>query len=308
MTMVYAPLTDDVLSVHAASGMHDQLSAWLPLGAVAETIAPCAGLHMHIGGAGELDLQIPAMLPARTATIGRYGCHVSGDAAWVVGGGVRAEIDLAAGEARVEIAADESDPVPALSLVAALLLARARRYLLHCAAVRAPNGTAWLLAGDSRAGKTSTALGLARVGWDLLSDDHVVLYRGDHGWCVDGWPRVLHPDDGWREGVLTGRRTVLDPRHEAGITLDGSSALHGVLLPEVVRGAERTALVRASAASALTVLLRQTAWSLADRAAAANVLQDLASVAALPAFHLRLAPDTYREPARLHELLYACQK
>ena len=61
-----------------------------------------------------------------------------------------------------------------LTISAALLCAGLGRALLHAAAVVAPDGTAWLLVGDARSGKSTTCANLARGcgggGWGYLSD------------------------------------------------------------------------------------------------------------------------------------------
>ena len=62
-----------------------------------------------------------------------------------------------------------------LTISAALLLARLERALVHAAAVVAPDGHAWLLAGDARSGKSTTCATLASAGWGYVSDDQVVL-------------------------------------------------------------------------------------------------------------------------------------
>jgi len=302
MTTTYSPLTDGVLRVQALPDVSAQLEGWLPLGATPETPTGRHRLEMRIGSAGAFGLYAPAGLAAPDLTIGTNTCHLRGDVAWITGPSGCARVDAGAGEATIELGAAATEVAPLLSLVTALLLARVGRYLLHCAAVSEPDGGVWLLAGDSRAGKTTTALNLARAGWSLLSDDHVVVLRGSHGWQVEGWPRALHPDAGWRDGVITHRRDVLDPRH-IDIRLERTGPLDAVLLPRIARDAERSGIAAASSSDTLTMLLRQTAWSLADRTVAADVLRDLADMAAAPSFHLMLAPDTFREPERLHDLL-----
>lgn len=302
-TRTYALLQDGWLKVHAAADVHDLLNGWLPLDASESFLPPGEGVELHIAAAGAFGLHLPAALPAAIARMDRVTCHLLDEEVWLVGDALRARIHSQNRQAHVELAAHATDIIGALSLAAALLLARTRRYLLHCAAVRAPDGGVWMLAGDSRAGKTSTALGLARQGWDLISDDHVVVRPVTAGWQVDGWPRLMHPDEGWREGVITSRRTLLDPRGESVITVQGTGLLKAVLLPTVVQGAQTTEFAPAPSSDALAMLMRQTAWSLTERAVAAVALRDLTFIAAMPAFHLRLAPDTYREPARLAELL-----
>lgn len=300
----YALLSDGFLAVAASPRIEPALAGWLPLDARPREPVPGASVRIHVGEPGSLAVRIPADLPPAAAIIGSTACHLAGARAWVVGDGVAAILDLARREARCELdEAGGEGAVHALSFVTALLLARGGRYLLHCGAAQAPGGGAWLVAGDSRAGKTSTVLGLARTGWGLLSDDHVVLYRRGDRWWLDGWPRSLHPDAGWREGKLTGRRIVFDPREDPSLRRVGTAPLEAMILPRIEAGAERTRIEPASRSEALSTLMRQSAWSLLDPAAAPDALPSLGDATSVPRFMLRLAPDVYRDPARFRDLL-----
>ena len=144
---------------------------------------------------------------------------------------------------------------------------------------------------------------MARAGWALLADDHVVLHERGDELHVAGWLRPLHPDAGWREGVLTGRRVELDPRAVAGLSVVPEGPLAGVLLPRIARGAARTTLRSAAPSEAMAALLRQGAWSLVQPSAARRVLGLLSRAAALPCAHAALAPDSYRSPELMARLL-----
>jgi hypothetical protein len=297
----YSLTQDDALRLSTPPALGHLVARWLPFHAV-----PCdvgaAGITIEVVAPGVL--QLPASLPEVTLRMGETHCRVDGDVAWLDGPGVRARIDLAGAHATVELdpAAPAVDVVPALTLPTAMLLARSRRYLLHCGAVEHPAGGVWLLAGDSRAGKTSTCLALARAGWGLLADDHVVLRPVEDGWEVEGWPRLLHPDEGWREGVPTGRRIDLDPRSAPGVRMARPGRLAGVLLP-VVEGGPATTVAPARHSDALSMLLRQTAWSVADRGVAARTLADLSAATAVRTLALRLGLDTFGDPALLEARL-----
>src|SRR5690606_4737113 len=192
-------------------------------------------------------------------------CFIAGDAAHIHARGAQASIDLAGLRGLVELRHDlNADTASILNLTAALLLARMQRYLMHCGAV-VHGGSAWLLAGDAHAGKTTTALNLSRAGWTLLSDDHTVLYSCDGEWHVQGWPRRMHIDTGWEGAGPTGVRRTLE-HQEAAISLGTQPAvLRGLLLPRVIESGV-TSLTRAPAADAVAMLLRQAAWCLADPA------------------------------------------
>src|SRR5256885_14550590 len=98
-----------------------------------------------------------------------------------------------------------------LTISAALLCAGLGRALLHAAAVLAPDGTAWLLVGDARAGKSTTCANLARVGggggggWGFLSDDQGVLAATEQGVVGGGGLRSFPLGEGWERGEVPGR-------------------------------------------------------------------------------------------------------
>ncbi|HLL83017.1 MAG TPA: hypothetical protein VK420_10210, partial [Longimicrobium sp.] len=64
-----------------------------------------------------------------------------------------------------------------------------------------------------------------------------------------------------------------------------------------------TELTPCSSAEALSGLLRQSPWLLADRGSAPAVLALLRDAAAFPAFALRLGLDSYADPPLLAERL-----
>jgi hypothetical protein len=193
-----------------------------------------------------------------------------------------------------------TDLSAALNVSAALLLGRLGRALLHAGAVVAPDGQAWLLVGDSHSGKTSTCVNLIRAGWDWLADDHVVA-RADEGSgevVVEGWPRRFTLDDGFTTGRSLGRRTPTDPAMFGPGQRRRAAPLGGVLLPRV-RADEPSRLRPAPPAAALSELIRQSPWLLADRHAAPRVLALLTRMAKTPGFHLALGTDTYADPRLL---------
>jgi hypothetical protein len=218
--------------------------------------------------------------------------------------GVGGTIDLAAREARLTVASDEpaatADLYSMLTVSAALLLGRLERTPVHAAAVLAPSGVALLLAGDARAGKSTTSINLITAGWDYLSDDQVVLSRaaGEDALLVEGWPRVFHLDEGWERGTPTGRRGPVDAATLGPGRWRRTARLGGLLFP-TVRPDEPTHLVPVSAAEAFAGLVRQTPWLMVDRGSSGALLPLLSDAARRPAFRLVLGLDSYRDPARL---------
>lgn len=196
-----------------------------------------------------------------------------------------------------------------LTVSSALLLAGLGRALVHAAAVVAPDGGAWLLAGDARAGKSTTCATLASAGWGFLSDDQVVLAAcdgGEDGVQVEGWLRPFHLDATGAGGGPTGKRREVAPAELGLARWRRAARVAGVILPVVVAG-EPTLLTPVSAADALAGLVRQSPWLLACRASAPAVLALLGSAVAGGAFRLRLGRDSYREPARLAARLGALE-
>src|SRR5207248_2357570 len=147
-------------------------------------------------------------------------------------------LSLSAGRARLQVDATAAPAAAAdlyslLTVAAALLLADLGRALVHAAAVVAPDGGAWLLAGDARSGKSTTCATLAAAGWGYLSDDQVVLAPREDGVEVEGWLRPFHLDSTGEDGEPTGeRRTV--PIAELGLAgWRRTARLAGLILPAV---------------------------------------------------------------------------
>jgi hypothetical protein len=189
-----------------------------------------------------------------------------------------------------------------LTIAAALLLGRADRLLMHSAAVVDPSGGAWLLTGDARSGKSTSTANLIRAGWSWLSDDQVVLGCVGGDLVVEGWPRPFHLDTGWEDGSPTGLRATVDADSFGSGRWRRSAPLAGLLFPEV-QAKSNTALMPVSRAEALTRLLRQSPWLLADRASAPSLLGLLERTAVSPAHRLVLAMDTFRDGSRLARIL-----
>lgn len=217
---------------------------------------------------------------------------------------LRARVEVAAGAE--ESAAGRLRVREALSITAALLLARQHRALLHGAAVVMPGGGAWVLVGDSHSGKTTTCANLVRAGLGYLADDQVVVHADDAGALVaTGLPRRFTLDDGFLRGESLGVRSPVDPDQLFGPGRRRAAApLAGVLFPRV-EADEPTRLRLLNAADALTRLLRNSPWLAADPSSARPLLALLARIARLPAHDVRLGCDTLDKPEQLAALLAA---
>jgi hypothetical protein len=306
--IVRSLLHDGRLRVEAHPRLLPLLSRWLPL------LPEDTPAHPQ----GSVIRALPMMdAPPSPSSIYRT-LHLGGVDAWVADDTARlarpgildGTVDLRAGVAELRVAVDAAGEEAAMwalysacTLASALLLGRMGRALAHAAAVAPPDGPAWLLVGDARAGKTTTCANLTGAGWRYLSDDHVVLYRDGEGRvAVEGWPRAFHLDVGWAAGTVEHARGETDPRTRWPDRWRRTAPLGGLLFPRV-EAAAPTALEGAEPGGALAGLLRQSPWLLADRACAPTVLALLRDAALLPAHALRLGLDTYTDPARLAEIV-----
>ena len=301
-------LADGALWIAAPPSVAPLVTRWLP------DLPPSPDPSADPGDAACIRVR-PAAEPRPSPPAGRptlklfgVACHVDDAASRATlstaGGGAWGTVDLAGCRAELRVGdADAPDVEPEVytmaTVAAALLLGRLDRALVHAAAVVGPDGRAWLLAGDTHAGKTTTTANLLNAGWRYVSDDHVVVSRGGDGrLMVEGWPRRFHLDEGWADGRPVGRRGETDPRRLwPGMWLR-SAPLAGLLFPRV-SAVEPTLPEPIAPADALARLLRQTPWLLADRARTPRLLALARSVAEMPAYSLRLGLDTYRSPAAL---------
>ncbi len=303
--------------LHPAAGAHDLLGdgslglrlrpelraaaeAWIyPLAPVTEA-QPRAVIEL---GEGDLPAR-PAGPPHLRAT--RVNGWVEGDAAVIAGDLVGGTLDLATLRARIGVRAGAEETEDgqigvneALMFSAALLLGRQHRALVHGAAVIAPGGGAWLLAGKTRSGKTTTCANLIRTGLDYLSDDQIVV---DAELRAVGWPRRFTLDHGYDAGTSLGVRSPADPARFGPGRRRVEAPLAGLIFPRI--DADQPSRVEpASAADALAGLVSHSPWLMADPPAAAALLALLARVARLPAYRLRLGRDTLADRERLGALL-----
>jgi hypothetical protein len=296
-------LHDGRLRAEVHPALLPSIARWLPL------VPP----HTPPHPAGAVVRILPADAPApprpdgeRTLAMGDVDAWMEPNHARLAGAsGVHGIVSLAEGTAELRAPADGDPAAVAMDLFSAsnlwvaLLLGRMGRALAHAAAVAPPGGGAWLLVGDSRAGKTTTCANLVSAGWNYLSDDHVVLFRDDDGRVmVEGLPRPFHLDEGWEAGGIVDRRGNTDPHQRWPGAWRRTAPLAGLLFPGVA-AAEPTALAPMRAPDALAGLLRQSPWLLADRAAAPAVLALLREAALFPAHRLHLGLDTYADPPLL---------
>ena len=305
----FSLLHDDALVVHADETLLPLVSPWLPL-----HVQPVAGdtpgavIDLVNGpGAPRRDTRTD---PPIVVFGGVRVLRDPGDVlALVPSSRVRGWLELGTLRARIEVpgqsdnAASEErvaeDVYSMLTLSAAFLLGRVGGALVHAGSVVDPEGRAWLLIGDTHAGKTTTCVSLVAEGWRFLADDQVVLRAGADGAIdVQGWPRQAHLDEGWSESIVTGSRAAVDLRERWGDQWLRRAPLGGLLLP-TVRPDEPTTATSVDAATSFTALVRQSPWLIADREAAPAVMALLRDAAGLPAYALSLGRDSYARGAVL---------
>lgn len=257
---VISLLHDGALRLEVAPAVMPAASFWIPLVPRDTVAAPGAAVVRVRASAGAAEA------PGGPATL-----HVQAVATWLSGeraslaaaSGLAGAVDLGAGRAELALPPADAgqgaaDLASGLTLATGLLLGRQARALAHSGAVVGPDGRAWLLVGDSHAGKSTTTANLLQAGWRYVSDDQVVLFRGtDGGVWVEGWPRPFHLDAGWQGGAPVHRRGSIDPRDRWPGRWLRTAPLAGVLFPRV-ESDRPTARERVSAADALARLLRQS--------------------------------------------------
>src|SRR5438552_10438251 len=151
------------------------------------------------------------------------------------------------------------------------------RALVHAARIVLPDGSARMLIGDARSGKSTTTANLITRGWNYLSDDQVVLSRAPGGAIlVTGLLRAFHIDEGWGGVGPVQRRRAVDAATVGTGRRLGNAPLGGLLFPRI-SPSEKTSRSPISPADAMASLVRQSPWLLADRVVAPRVLELLQS-------------------------------
>ena len=304
-------LHDDALVVRCDTALEPIVAPWCPLHAMPPRAAPPDAATIDVDvmpprdAADSDDTADPLLLfdgvraVAHDEAIALLGAS-----------GARGRIALAARRAQLRLPADDlsragGDTYSMLTLASAFLIGRLGGALVHAGSVVDPEGRAWLLVGDTHAGKTTTCVSLVDAGWRYLADDQVVLRFGADGDVeVEGWPRRAHLDEGWSDAVVTGTRGTVDLRQRWGARWLARAPLGGVLLPSV-RADEPTRASAIDAAPAFAALVRQSPWLMADRGAAAAVMSLLRATATRASLAVSLGRDSYARGDVLAERLRA---
>jgi hypothetical protein len=307
--MSLALLADHSLLLHADSHCWPLVRRWLPLNCDAVRDEPAARASITIGPMGDGPREQRPNKPS-ALRLGQVHAWMDDEnrAALLCGTTDSVgRVDLESLDARLELDVGaephvREDAYSMLTVSAALLLGRMGRALIHAAAVADPSGRSWLIVGDAGSGKSTTCVGLAGDGHQLLSDDQVILSSADGNVTVEGWVRPLHLDEGWEAGAPTGQRRTVEPS-ELGLAFSPSvGTVMGTLHPAIA-AEQPTGVTSIPAAEAFTNLVRQSPWLLADRLAAEAVVGILSAAARLPSYALSLGLDTYGRGPKLRSLL-----
>jgi hypothetical protein len=168
---------------------------------------------------------------------------------------------------------------------------------LHAAGVVAPDGHAWLLAGESGSGKSTLTYAAARAGWKVLGDDGVPIEQRADGVLAHASREPIDVSielsDAFPE-LRDHARNVdwSDPRCRTPVSAPagyaGAAPMRALAL---IRRSSRDSLAVASPTEVLAALIRQSPTVLLNDAHAARQLAALAAlVNSVPVFHLEHSP------------------
>jgi hypothetical protein len=189
------------------------------------------------------------------------------------------------------------------------LLRRAGWHHVHAATAVDPAGRGWLLAGNTHAGKSTTAALLASLGWAVGCDDIAFLARQGESVIVHAFraPIALRPGgqellarDGGRPFLPRGK-TLFTPEELGGRWI-------GTIRPDLVLftsvGTDYTSAQPIRGAEVLAELVRWSAWVALEPALAQSHL-DLLNALARQARCLRviLGRDLFRDPSILDTII-----
>ena len=300
---------DGTLVLSVDESLIAQASEWMPSLPEARAASHPSGPSIRVDR-GELSSAFAKDAPALALGSVTAWVDATRTTAWLENDeqNVVATIDLESRIARVAIADRDNlgptDVTSTLTIIAALLLVRDGRTAIHAAAVAHPaSRKAWLLAGDSHSGKSTTTANLIRAGWQYLSDDYVVLSRSQSGDIeVEGWPDDFHLDEGWHRGKSTGVRGTLREEDLPEGRRVTNATLGGIFFPRVSAD-DVTAATAVPAVVSLERLIRQSPWLIADNRSAGRVFELLSHAASLPAGELRLGLDTFADAEKLSAIV-----
>jgi hypothetical protein len=305
------PLTSTIKVQSPNVAVRDRFQDWLDR----TELAPPYDLviDLSIGGAIPAPPDAEPIFQQPEISIYRHGTADGVTICWETAPAI-AEIPRHADRATVhmsEAAAEDFDRCCRyfMSAVLIFLLRRAGWHHVHAATAVDPLGRGWALAGDWKAGKSTTAALLASLGWAVGSDDMVYLTRTDAGVVTVARRGAIALRGGGRDllGRLGGRFDA--PRNKTLFTpeeLGGTWAQH--IRPDILAfisvGDAETSMERIGATEALGQLVRWSAWVILEPDLAQEHLDLLADLARQTrCYRGILGRDLFEQPDRLMELV-----
>lgn len=196
-----------------------------------------------------------------------------------------------------------------LITVLIFLLRRVGWHHVHAVTALDPQNRGWLVAGDARAGKSSTAALLASRGWPVGTDDTAFLRHDGRGVVAVGFrsPIALR-----RGGLSLIGRQVGEPDQRRKKQLCWPEELGGSWLPETkpnillftTVGSRTSTAGRLSAHESLVELVRWSAWVVVEPLLAQEHLELLNLLARqATGYRVTLGRDLFDNPERLGELI-----
>jgi hypothetical protein len=268
----------------------------------------------------------PSPLPTKLQTFKVAGgvCHKNHESYWLEVKGSRIKVGPNDSK-RVEVwlgngayARTTSSLITVMAYAISAAIRRAGLYDLHAAALIEPEtGSCLVFPGPSRSGKTSLSLRLAVSGWDYLSDDVVIISKGDEGVEARGLRRPFLTSSDSLDGCellrLDNTLGVTIPNDPAKRPLDPEvlfpgqfavSAKPGVVCFPVITGESESRLAETTKAEAMMRLIDICPWSIYDASAARDHLRILGQlVRQCRTYTLHAGRDIFDEQAGASALL-----
>jgi hypothetical protein len=232
---------------------------------------------------------------------------------WDLAGAI-ALLDGSTLQAKVILSPEACDRLPECLrefgiVVLIFLLRRVGWHHVHAATALDPSGRGWLLAGNTQAGKSTTAAYLASRGWAVGCDDIAFLARDGDSVVVHAIRSTIALRPGGQAllarqgGVPFAQRdkTLFTPEELGGHWI---STIHPDLLLFTTVGTDRTSAEAIHGARVLAELVRWSAWVALEPALAQSHL-DLLNTLARQArsFRVILGQDLFRDPSLLDTII-----
>jgi hypothetical protein len=196
-----------------------------------------------------------------------------------------------------------------LTTVLVFLLRRAGWHHVHAATAVEPGGRAWLIAGNARAGKSTTAAWLASRGWKVGTDDTAFLAAGPERVAVRAYRAPIALRKEGQALLRCAGGTFLERRDKVGYWPEELGAEWApsiepdlILFPSV--GAGRTEVQPLRAGETLARLVRWSAWVVLEPDLTQEHLDLLTRLTGQArGYQVRLGPDLFAHPERLEGVL-----